>query len=95
MLDPKIINNIKKYLSFLEVDKEEKLIITSTYPLSNEEKEEVKKFFPKQVTVENKVDPRIIGGLIIEYGSKIIDLSLKGKISSFGKEEKKRKKIGL
>jgi F-type H+-transporting ATPase subunit alpha len=93
MLDPKIINNIKKYLSFLEVDKEEKLIITSTYPLSNEEKEEVKKFFPKQVTVENKVDPKIIGGLIIEYGSKIIDLSLKGKISSFGKEEKKEKKL--
>ena len=93
MLDPKIINNIKKYLSFLEVDKEEKLIITSTYPLSNEEKEEVKKFFPKQVKIENKVDPKIIGGLIIEYGSKIIDLSLKGKISFFGKEEKKEKKL--
>jgi len=93
MLDPKIIDNLKKYLSFLEVDKEEKLIITSTYPLSNEEKEEVKKFFPKQFTVENKVDPKIIGGLIIEYGSKIIDLSLKEKISSFGKEEKKEKKL--
>ena len=93
MLDSKIIYNLKKYLSFLEVDKEEKLIITSTYPLNNEEKEEVKKFFPKQVTVENKVNPKIIGGLIIEYGSKIIDLSLKEKISSFGKEEKKEKKL--
>jgi len=93
MLDQKVINNLKKYLSFLNIDREEKLIITSTYPLSKEEKEEIKKFFPKQVVVENKIDFKIIGGLIIEYGSKIIDLSLKGKIFSFEKGDKKEKKL--
>jgi F0F1-type ATP synthase delta subunit len=61
MLDSKIIDNLKKYLSFLEVDKEEKLIITSTYPLSNEEKEEVKNFFQSKLRLKIKLILKSLG----------------------------------
>jgi len=91
MLDQKIINQIKNYLSTLKISDKEKLIITSTYPLTEEEKKEILKIFPKEVLVENKVDPKILGGLIIEYGSKLIDLSLRKKIYTWDKEKKKKK----
>mgnify|MGYP001024865474 CR=1 FL=1 len=93
MLDQKIIYQLKNYLSTLEISGKEKLIITSTYPLTEEEKKEILKIFPKEVLVENKVDPKILGGLIIEYGSKLIDLSLRKKIYTWDKEKKKKKEI--
>jgi len=91
MIDFKIIDKLKQYLTSLDVNSLEKLVITSTYPLDEEEKKQIANFFPKNVKIENKVDPTILGGLIIEYGSKIVDLSLKEKIFSWGKIKKQKK----
>ncbi|KAJ1928739.1 ATP synthase F0 subcomplex subunit OSCP atp5 [Tieghemiomyces parasiticus] len=39
----------------------------------------------KSVTVDNKVNPSIVGGLIIEFGDKTIDMSLASKLSKLDK----------
>lgn len=61
--------------------------ITSTYKLSREEIEIIKKSFPEiaNFQIENKVDKSIIGGFIIKYGSLVIDLSLSTRLNSFKK----------
>lgn len=92
MIDSKIIEELKRYLNLVNINRSEKLIISSTYVLDDEEKKQIAKFFPKTIQVENKIDPDIIGGLVIEYGSTIIDLSLKEKILSWEKEKKDKSK---
>jgi F-type H+-transporting ATPase subunit alpha len=91
MIDFKIIDKLKQYLTSLDVNSLEKLVITSSYPLDEEEKKQIANFFPENIKIENKVDPTILGGLIIEYGSKIVDLSLKEKIFSREKIRKQKK----
>jgi len=88
MIDLKIIDKLKHYLTSFDFDDSEKVVITSVYPLDEEEKKQITKIFPQNIKIENKIDSSIIGGLIIEYGSKVIDLSLKGKIFSWEKLKK-------
>jgi len=92
MIDLKIIDKLKKYLNSFDLNNLEKLIITSVYPLDEEEKRQIVNFFPKKVEIENRVDPTILGGLIIEYGSTIVDLSLKKEIFFWNKIKKEKLK---
>ncbi|KAK9722711.1 ATP synthase F0 subcomplex subunit OSCP atp5 [Basidiobolus ranarum] len=39
----------------------------------------------KKLTVENKVNPTILGGLVIEFGEKTIDMSVSSKVAKLNK----------
>lgn len=76
-------------LRFLELQRKLQRIalaeVTSAVPLSDEQKaaiaERVKQFEQAdQVEVEARVDPELIGGVVIKVGSQVIDLSLRGQL---------------
>lgn len=60
--------------------------VTSAEPLSDTHvaalKEALKASLGKDVTLDTRVDPSLIGGLIVKVGSRMIDSSLKTKLSS-------------
>lgn len=64
-----------------ELEKISEATVTSAVELSGKEKEELKKKLEKisgkTVTLECKVDRKILGGLIVEMDGKVMDSSLK------------------
>ncbi len=63
----------------------ESAVVTSALPLNKEEEETVKKdivarFGVKEVTF--RVDPSILGGLVVRVGDKILDASIAGKLEN-------------
>lgn len=62
--------------------------VTSAIPLSDAQsatlKAELKAMAGKDVVVSAKVDPSLLGGLVVKMGSRMIDSSLKTKLSSLG-----------
>ncbi|OMO69777.1 ATPase, F1 complex, OSCP/delta subunit [Corchorus capsularis] len=60
-----------------------KAIVTTVIPLSPEEEKELKETLQdtigqgKQITLEQKIDPSILGGLVVEFGQKVFDMSIK------------------
>ncbi|HAV78880.1 MAG TPA: ATP synthase F0 subunit B [Anaerolineae bacterium] len=61
--------------------KGESAVITSALPLTNDEQETVKKNFGAK-EVAFKVDPAILGGLVVKIGDKVLDGSVAGKLES-------------
>ncbi len=61
--------------------------IISTYRLGKDQIEEIRKKIPliKEAEIENEVDKKILGGIVIEVEGKIIDLSILGKLKTFKK----------
>ncbi len=59
-----------------------KAVVITAYQLSNEELVKIKSMVPllKNLEVENVVDKTIIGGIIIQHRSSVIDLSLKSRL---------------
>ncbi|KAH9710140.1 ATP synthase subunit o [Citrus sinensis] len=64
---------------------EVKVTVTSVIPLPPEEEKELKETLQetlgqgKKVKVEQKVDPSILGGLVVEFGQKVFDMSIKSR----------------
>jgi F-type H+-transporting ATPase subunit delta len=60
--------------------------VTSAHPLTEPQAEalktQLKQTVGKDVTLAAKVDPSLIGGLIVKLGSRMIDSSLKTKLSN-------------
>lgn len=58
--------------------------VTTVVSLSDAEKtslqETLSKVFKKNLTVDNKVSPKILGGLVVEVGNFALDLSVKAKL---------------
>jgi F-type H+-transporting ATPase subunit delta len=59
--------------------------VTSARPLSNDETAELKSILrsklSKDVNLEARVDPSLLGGLIVQVGSRMIDSSLRTKLN--------------
>ncbi len=78
--------NLKEELNiYLEKEKQGKqkpITIISTYKLTDEDLNLIRKNFslPSDFKILNIVDPKILGGLIIRFGSKVIDLSINGQL---------------
>lgn len=62
---------------------EVKAIVTSVIPLPPEEEKELKETLQdiigrgKKVKVEQKIDPSILGGIVVEFSQKVFDMSIK------------------
>ncbi|CAA6653640.1 unnamed protein product [Spirodela intermedia] len=62
---------------------EVKVTVTTVIPLPAEEEKQLKETLQdiigqgKTVKVEQKIDPSILGGLVVEFGQKVFDMSIK------------------
>ncbi|XP_057978673.1 ATP synthase subunit O, mitochondrial [Malania oleifera] len=58
-------------------------IVTTVIPLPPEEEKEIKETLQdiighgKNVKLEQKIDPSILGGIVVEFGQKVFDMSIK------------------
>ena len=81
---------INSFLNFVSINKGElKAKLYSSKPLSKDELEniqnELSKDFKSPINIEYKYDPNLIGGLIIQIGSVMIDTSIKTKLGKLQK----------
>ncbi len=77
-------NKLKK--SLIEQIKhpgEREVVVHSPYPLKKDELSELKKKAPflKDAHLVNVIDESLLGGIVIVDGSRIIDVSVKGKMN--------------
>lgn len=60
--------------------------ITTAQPLPESEKKQLQdtlsKVFKKNLTVDNKTNPKVLGGLVVEVGNFSLDLSVRAKLDS-------------
>lgn len=62
---------------------EVKAVVTTVIPLPAEEEKELKQTLQdilgqgKNVTLEQKIDPSILGGIVVEFSQKVFDMSIK------------------
>ncbi len=82
ILDRNVKEQIKELLLRKNTEMEKRVTVISAYQLESDELANLKKYLSKtmQVTIQNKIDPAILGGFVIQYGSKMIDLSLRGRL---------------
>lgn len=83
IIDSELKKRLKKHL--LEKIKEEqkaRIIIETPFKLSLDELNRIGKLFDEDKSKEliNEIKKDLIGGVIIKYGSKIIDASIKSRI---------------
>lgn len=78
---------LKKYLEAKIIEEKNIAVIITAYELSDNEIIEMKKSIPniKSYKTINILDKNIIAGMIIKFGTKIIDLSLQGQLRNFKK----------
>ena len=79
-----IKENLKKYLDQLIKNDKEKVTLISAAPLRDTELELLFNYIPrlKNATLNYAIDKNIIAGVVIKIGSKVIDLSLSGKLNN-------------
>ena len=68
----------------------EQVEVRSAVPLEDVERERITRFLGelinKQVSLDAKVDPTILGGLVIKVGAKLIDGSTRTRLGELGKQ---------
>jgi F-type H+-transporting ATPase subunit delta len=80
----------KQYLARLrELNQTVLAEVTSAVPLSEAQQQSVREKVQamssaSQVEIETKIDPDLIGGVIIKVGSQVIDASLRGQLRRLG-----------
>lgn len=86
-IDQKLKKDLKKFLSEKILQDKNRINVECAYPISQEEKEMVKKNF-KSLDWDNSiftVDESIIAGIKIKTGSRVYDLSLSGILDKLAK----------
>jgi len=79
---------IARYFTELERERENTVVarVTSAQPLSADEQKElgrrIAEYTGKSVQLEAEVQPAILGGLIIQVGDQLLDMSVAGKLSN-------------
>ena len=81
---------INSFLNFVSINKGElKVKLSSSKKLSEIELEKIKKELSKDlkslIQLEYKYDPDLIGGLVIQVGSVMVDTSIKNKLEQLKK----------
>jgi F-type H+-transporting ATPase subunit delta len=75
---------------YLGMEAVEDAEVITAIPLDNEDRlilaQRITDIFGKPVVLKPKVDPTIIGGIIIKVGDELIDGSVRGKLEALKKE---------
>lgn len=70
----------------------EDALVTSVQPLTEAESESIKQHFGeltgKQIRLNNKINPAILGGMIVQIGDRLFDGSVVGKLERFKRRVK-------
>jgi len=87
-LDPRVKERLKKTFTSELMAQKELVKVISTYSLSQDEMHKIVSQFPKYASaqVENKIDPTIIGGFVIQSGSQVVDLSIRNALHLLKKQ---------
>ena len=66
--------------------------VTSAFPLNDDQvtrlKANLKARLGREVAIDSKVDPQILGGIIIRHGSQMIDASIRTKLNTLAQAMK-------
>jgi F0F1-type ATP synthase delta subunit len=84
-IDPKLKNKLKKHVTEqLQEERQQTFVLKTPFPATQVELESIYGKYPelRDCQMSNEVEKSLIGGFILQYQSKIIDASLKTKISS-------------
>lgn len=83
-IDPKIKFELKLKLEDVLASAKKKVMVISAYKLNDKDIEDLKRTITglSQSQVEYKVESDLIAGYVIKVGSKVVDLSLKGRLQS-------------
>lgn len=84
-INPNLKSRLKRQLiKTIEDEKQNRIVIRTPYKLSDEQISRITKSMKAsgKTEVVNEVDSDLIGGLVIEKGSKIFDASVKKNIDS-------------
>lgn len=83
-IDPKVKNELKIKLKDALANIKKRITVISSYKLNETDINELYEVFPqlRQAQVDYLVDEDLIAGFIIKIGSKVIDLSLKGRLQN-------------
>ncbi len=86
-IKPRLKEDLKRFLLRRQKEESETVKILSAEKLSDEELMIIYELFPalKEKSVINEVDEGILAGVIIQYGSKVIDLSLRARLKNYEK----------
>lgn len=84
---PQVADNFSKIMSNIRGEMD--CVITTAKPIDNaavrkELEDAIKKFTTKKLTISTKVDPSLVGGMIIDFGGEYyIDMSLRNKMKMY------------
>jgi F-type H+-transporting ATPase subunit delta len=82
-LDPHLKEELKKFLLKKIREESEILTVTSAHPLTPAQEAEIKTLIPDgKKEMNTEIDTSLIAGVILKKGSKILDLSLKGRLQN-------------
>ena len=83
-LDPKLKDDIKRFLKERIKKDSEKVTLISSIKLNDEEKDLLFKKIPdlSKREIEEQIDPGILAGVVVKSGSKIFDASLLGQLNN-------------
>ena len=81
-LNPQLKQELKEYVAKRLNVKASRVEVVSPYKLHDEEINSLRKNISilEQAEISNSVDPNILAGVVIKFGSKMIDLSIKGEL---------------
>ena len=81
-LNSQLKQELKDYVTRRLHDKSSHVEVVSPYKLSNEEINDLRKNISilEKAEITNSIDPSILAGVVIRFGSKMIDLSIKGEL---------------
>nr|BAA13600.1 delta subunit of mitochondrial F1-ATPase [Arabidopsis thaliana] len=74
---------VKKFMQLTNAHRGVKVLVTTVIPLPPAEEKELTETLQeiigagKKITVEQKIDPSIYGGLIVEFQQKVLDMSIR------------------
>jgi F0F1-type ATP synthase delta subunit len=83
-IDVNLKEELRHYLKE-KLAQERGATITSVYQLTDDDLETIKKAFPPltDFKIENIIDKKILGGIVIKFDTKVIDLSIAGQLKNF------------
>ncbi len=86
-IDPQIKKDLAARLKEDLETKKNQVVLVSAYKLDKKEESSLMAKLPvlKKAQVKYEIDPKIIAGYVVRVGSKVLDLSLRGKLQNFKK----------